>query len=158
MRLVTRIPARKGHVKAVTVQLIYDGTATSTPIEVTDLQLQPGEASGVVPHPADVSVRSSGAQWRNGVITRPVGEVILLANSDRAAPTRVEVHPAGPATVKAGAYRFGTISERTIADGIAGYATAGEGRTPLITERCDGHVQVDTDRPLHLTIGWSNRE
>mgnify|MGYP001759009258 FL=1 len=62
MRLVSRIPAAHGRVTSITVRVIYDGTATSVPVEVTDVQLQPGEASGVVPHPSDVSSAATDMQ------------------------------------------------------------------------------------------------
>jgi hypothetical protein len=39
MRLVSRIPASKGKVMAITLRLIYDGDADSPGIDVTDLQL-----------------------------------------------------------------------------------------------------------------------
>ena len=157
MRLVSRIPAAHGRVTSITVRVIYDGTATSVPVEVTDVQLQPGEASGVVPHPSDVSIAATDMQYRNGVIPRPVSEVIVLANSDIATPTLVTVAPSRPTNVEVGAYRFGRISTPQWADGARNAATTGQGRTPVITERCDGYTDVQAEAPLHITFGWANR-
>ncbi|WP_417556251.1 hypothetical protein [Microbacterium sp.] len=158
MRLITRIPAARGRVTAVSVRVRYDGDTGADPIDVTDIMLQPGEPTGVVPHPADLAVTTGGRRWRNGVITRTVDEVIILANDDRAAPTTLTVTPAGPVAVRVGSFRFGQITGPATADGVALTSTAGYGHVPVITERADGHLPVTTDRPLHLTVGWAERK
>jgi hypothetical protein len=157
MRLVSRISAGKGRVAAVTLRLIYDGTETSTPIEVTDLQLQPGDPSGVVPHPQDVKIETGGRQYRNGVLPRSDDTVLVLANNDSAAPTTVTVRPSGVGNVRVGSYRFGTINKTATVDGGSHTATHGHGLPPMLTERSDGHVPVDTEVPVHLTIEWRER-
>lgn len=157
MRLVSRIPAGRGRVAAVTVRLLYDGSADSPGIDVTDLQLQPGDPSGVVPHPDDVKIVTGGAQYRNGVVPRSDDTVLVLANEDTAAPTAVTVHPAGLGSARVGSYRFGRISGTASVDGGTNTATHGYGRPPILTERSDGHLRVDVEVPVHLTIGWRSR-
>lgn len=157
MRLVTRIPATLGRVARITVRVEYSGTAASDGVDVTDLQLQNGEATGVVPNPADLAPLTAPRQWRNGVVPRSTDEVIVLANSDRAAPTRVDVRPHGAGSVRVGSFRFGNISGPQWASAENGQASRGWGRAPVLTERSDGHIDVDTDLPLHLTVGWSDR-
>lgn len=157
MRLVSRIPAARGRVMSITVHVIYDGTETSVPVEVTDVQLQPGNASGVVPHPADVSVAPTGIQYRNGCLPRSVDEVILLANSEVATPASIAVTPARPGQVTVGAYRFGDVNERETVDPARHSATTGYGRAPVISRRSDGYTNVSTETPLHITFGWQNR-
>lgn len=157
MRLVARIPASLGRVAAVTVRVEYVGTASSDGADVTDVQLQPGEASGVVPNPADLRPLAAPRQWRNGVIPRSADEVIVLANSDRAAPTRVDVTPSAAGDVRVGSFRFGRIAGPAWADAETSTAPTGWGRPPVLTERSDGHLQVLTDRPVHVTVGWSDR-
>lgn len=160
MRLVTRIPASFGRVRRVTVRIRYDGTGTSDAVDVTDVQLQPGDPSGVVPHPADVATVRGGGRWRNGIITRTTDEVIVMANDDAAAPTLIQVTPAGAADVRVGSFRFGRVTGRASVNGETGAksGTAGWGRPPVLTERSDGHVAVTTTRPLHLSVGWADRK
>lgn len=157
MRLVSRIPASKGRVAAITLRLIYDGDENSPGIDVTDLQLQPGDPSGVVPHPLDVKIRTGGRQYRNGVLPRSDDTVLVLANNDSAAPTTVTVRPSAVGAVRVGSYRFGTINKTATVDGGSNTATHGYGLPPMLTERSDGHVPVDTEVPVHLTIEWRER-
>ena len=157
VRLVSRIPAARGRVAQITVHLRYDGTETSPGVDVTDVQLQPGAPSGVVPHPSDLRLRTGGARWRNGVIPRSTDEVIILSDDDRAAPTRIDVRPAGAGNVRVGSFRFGQLTGPGHADGETLTASQGWGRVPVITERSDGHVPVTADRPVHLTVAWSER-
>ena len=156
MRLVTRIPAARGRVAAIRVNLIYDGDEESEGIDVTDVQLQPGSPSGVVPNPDDVQVRRGAKQYRNGIVAPSTDQIIILSNSDLASPTRVTVTPSGPAEVRIGSYRFGKISGPAYADAATGTATHGWGRPPVLTERADGHVAVTLDRPAHLTLEWAD--
>jgi len=160
VRLTSRIPARLGRVASITVRVLYEGTETSDAVDVTDLQLQPGDPSGVVPHPSDVATARGGSRWRNGVITRTTDEVIVLANDDAAAPTFIQVTPAGRADVRVGSFRFGQITGRASANAETGTksGTTGWGRPPVLTERSDGHVPVITTRPVHLSVGWADRK
>lgn len=157
MRLVARIPAARGRVVSITVALIYDGDTDATPIDITDIQLQPGDPSGVVPHPSDIVTRAGESSWRNGVVPRTTDEVILLANTDLATPTRVIVEPSEPGSVRVGSYRFGRIDSTAQVDGLAGTASHGWGRPPVLTERSDGRVAVDIEQPIHLAVGWQER-
>lgn len=157
MRLLARIPADLGRVEQITVRLEYDGTLAADGIDITDVQLQPGDASGVVPNPADLAPRVGSRQWRNGVIPSSTDEVIILSNADRPVPTRVDVHSAGSAVIRVGSFRFGRVISPVWADAETGRAARGWGRPPVLTERSDGHVAVETDRPLHMTVGWSDR-
>lgn len=157
MRLVSRIPADRGVVAAVRVLIVYDGTDTTPAIDVTDVQLQPGEPTGVVPHPSDIVTRPGATTYRNGIVTRSTDEVIFMANTDLATPTRVEVTPAGPGTVRVGSYRFGAISGPAYADAETQTASHGWGRPPVLTERSDGRARVETEQPVHLTLGWAER-
>ena len=157
MRLVSRIPASKGKVESVTLRLIYDGDDTSPAIDVTDLQLQPGDPSGVVPHPLDVKIKTGGRQYRNGVLPRSDDSVLVLANNDSAAPTTVTVRPSAVGDVRVGSYRFGRINKTATVDGGSHTATHGYGLPPMLTERSDGHVPVQTEVPVHLTIEWRDR-
>lgn len=158
VRLVTRIPADRGHVRSITVRFQYDGEAGADGIDITDVQLQPGDPTGVVPHPADVAIRTGGRQYRNGVVTRTTDEVIVLSNNDRAAPTRVDVAPVSAGEVRVGSFRFGRLTSPAYVDGEAGKASRGWGRAPVITERSDGHIAVTLDGSIvHMTVGWSER-
>ncbi|UGS26316.1 hypothetical protein K8F61_17070 [Microbacterium resistens] len=157
MRLTARIPADQGKVRRLTLRLLYEGTPDSDGIDVTDVQIQPGDPSGVTIHPSDVVIRRGGPQWRNGVVTRTTDEVIILSNADLATPTRVTVTPARPGAVRVGPFRFGRLIGPAYVDGETGRAPFGHGRAPLITERSDGHVAVTTDQPVHMTVGWSER-
>lgn len=157
MRLTARVPADLGRVVAVTVRLEYEGTETTDGVDVTDVQLQVGDVTGVVPHPSDLDVRAGPREWRNGSVPRSADEVIVLANNDRAAPTRIDVRPSRAGAVRVGSFRFGHLIGPEWADGEAAEASTGWGRVPVLTERSDGHVAVTADHPLHLTVGWSDR-
>lgn len=157
MRLVSRIPARKGRVLAIRVFLVYDGTDDSPGVDVTDVQLQPGDPSGVVPHPSDIVLRAGASTYRNGVITRSTDEVIILANTDLASPTSVQVKPSGAGEVSVGAFHFGSITGPAAVDGLHHVATNGYGRAPVLTARSDGRVAVEIEKPVHLTVGWTER-
>lgn len=157
VRLVARIPASLGRVESVMVRVEYVGTASSDGADVTDLQLQPGEASGIVPNSADLRSLAGPRQWRNGVVPRSADEVIVLANSDRAAPVRVDVTPSAAGQVRVGSFRFGRVAVPVWGDAETSTAPTGWGRPPVLTERSDGHLQVLTEQPLHMTVGWSDR-
>lgn len=155
MRLAARIPATRGRVRDVTVRLHWAGGPVGA--DVTDVMLQPGEPTGVVPNPSDVGLRAGARQWRNGAVSRSTGEVLLLANEDRASPVRVDVSPSGPASVlKVGGFVFGPGGAGW-ADGQAAACSRGAGVVPVLTERCDGRVAVVTDRPVRLTFAWTGR-
>ncbi|KAA9133766.1 hypothetical protein [Microbacterium caowuchunii] len=154
-RVIARIPAARGRVERITVQVRVEDIPDGVAVDVADVQLQGGaDPSGVVPHPSDVAVRSGQRQFRNGVVTRS-DTIIALANPDRASPTRVHVSAAGD--VRVGSYRFGAVNGSATADGAAGTATQGWGRVPVVTERSDLQAQVIISRPTHVTVEWVDR-
>lgn len=154
-RLVARIPAGRGRVDRVTVQVRVEDLPDGVAVDVTDVQLQPGaDASGVVPHPSDVAVRSGQRQFRNGTVTRS-DTVIALANPDRASPARI--HVAGSGQVRVGGFRFGAVSGSAVADGAAGTASQGWGRVPLVTERSDLQARVEITKPTQVIVEWVDR-
>lgn len=157
MRLVSRIPAGRGKVKHLKVRVQYDGTEDSDAVDVTDVQLQPGSPSGVVPNPCDVLTLTGVSRWRNGVVNRTTDEVIVMANEDFPAPTTIEATPARPSAVRVGSFRFGRVLTRATANGKTSVASQGWGRPPVLTERCDGHVPVVIDQPTHVSIGWEGK-
>lgn len=154
VRLTARVPADLGRVAAVTVRLEYDGTEGSDGIDVTDVQLQAGDVSGVVPHPSDLELRSGGRQWRNGMVPKSM-DVIVLANPDLASPVTLTVR--GNSDARVGSFRFGRFNGFAQADGAAATATQGWGRVPVITARSDLPLRVAAERPLHLIVGWHDR-
>jgi hypothetical protein len=104
-----------------------------------------------------VKIRTGGRQYRNGVLPRSDDTVLVLANEDTAAPTTVTVRPSAVGSVRVGSYRFGTINKTATVDGGSNTATHGYGLPPMLTERSDAHVPVDTEVPIHLTVEWRER-
>lgn len=154
-RVVARIPASRGRVKRLTVQVRVEGLPDGETADVTDVVLTSGaDPSGVVPHPSDLMLRRGQRQFRNGVVTRS-DTIIALANPDRASPARVHVSASGD--VRVGGFRFGTVRGSAIADGEAGTASQGWGRVPLVTERSDLQARVGITSPTHVTVEWVDR-
>lgn len=154
-RVVARIPAARGRVDRITLQVRVEDMPDDVEVDVSDVVLAPGaDPSGVVPHPSDVALRRGLRQFRNGVVTRS-DTIIALANPDSASPTRVHVAASGE--VRVGGFRFGAVRGSAIADGDAGTASQGWGRVPVITERSDLHARVDTTAPAHVIVEWVDR-
>ena len=154
MRVTARVPARNGRVAAVTVQVRCEGLPDGVAVDVTDVLLQPGDPTGTVPHPGDVSVRPGGRQYRNGVVVRS-DTIIAMSNSDQATPARVTAR--ANADVRVGSFRFGRVRGTALVDGEAGTATQGWGRAPIITERSDLQARVTVSAPTHITVDWADR-
>lgn len=154
-RVTARIPAARGRVDRIAVQVRVEDMPDDVAVDVTDVVLTPGTApSGVVPHPSDLALRRGQVQFRNGVVTRS-DTVIALANADKASPTRV--HVSGSGDVRVGGFRFGRVGGSALADGEAGTATQGWGRVPVVTERSDLQARVDITAPTHVTVEWVDR-
>ncbi|MFJ6532490.1 hypothetical protein [Microbacterium sp. NPDC091662] len=154
-RVVARIPAARGRVDRISVQVRVDDMPPGVEVDVTDVVLTGGaDPSGVVPHPSDLALRRGQRQFRNGTVTRS-DTVIAMANADRASPSRV--HVSGSGEVRVGSFRFGAVRGSAIADGEAGTASQGWGRVPLITERSDLHARVDITAPTQLIVEWVDR-
>lgn len=154
MRVTSRIPAFHGRVAAISIEVRCEGLPDGVAVDVTDVQLQPGDPTGVVPHPADVGSSPGGRQYRNGVVTRS-DVVVAMSNADLAVPARVTVR--GNADVRVGSFRFGRVQGVALVDGEAGTASQGWGRAPIITERSDLHARVDVTAPTHVTVEWADR-
>lgn len=156
MRVTGHIPAFLGRVDRITVRVRVEGLDAGEWVDVTDVQLQAGRMpTGRVPHPSDLRIRARGRRWFNGVVPRS-DEVIAMANSDLAAPTRVRVYGSGE--VRVGSYRFGQVSGSATADGENHEATQGWGHVPVITERSDLHARVETNAPVLVIVDWRDRE
>ncbi len=154
-RLTARIPAARGRVDRITVQIRVEDLPAGVDVDVTDVQLQGGSApSGVVPHPSDLASRTGLRQFRNGVVTRS-DTIIALANPDRASPARV--HVASNGQVRVGGFRFGTVRGSAVADGQAGNASQGWGRVPVVTERSDLQSRVEISTPTQVIVEWVDR-
>lgn len=154
-RLSARIPAARGRVDRISVQVRVENLPDGVAVDVTDVQLQPGvDPSGVVPHPSDLAIRRGQRQYRNGVVTRS-DTIIALGNPDRASPARVQV--TGSGEVRVGSFRFGTVHGSAVADGEAGTASQGWGRVPVVTERSDLQARVAITNPTHVIVEWVDR-
>lgn len=154
-RVTARIPAARGRVDRITVQVRVEDMPDDVAVDVTDVVLTPGAApAGVVPHPSDVALRRGLRQFRNGVVTRS-DTVIAMANADRASPARVHVSASGD--VRVGGFRFGAVRGSAIADGEAGTASQGWGRVPVVTERSDLQARVGITSPAHVIVEWVDR-
>ncbi|QPE04138.1 hypothetical protein IT882_13150 [Microbacterium schleiferi] len=153
-RVVARIPAFAGRVEAIAVHIRSEDLPEGVAVDVTDIQIQPKEPTGVVPHPADIMTRPGAREYRNGVLPRS-DSIIALGNPERASPTRVTVTAEG--NVRVGSLRFGAVAGTAVADGEAGTTTQGWGRVPVVAERSDLQARVDVESPTHLTVEWADR-
>lgn len=151
MRLQLPFWARK-RVASVTVRVRARGLPAGSAVEVTDVQLQAGaDASGPAPNASELAPAPAGRHYRNGVVHEGL-EVVALANTDRAAPVRLEVRNGGD--VRVGSYRFGRVNGSATVDGQAGTASQGWGRAPILTERSDLWLPVALDDRAHLRVQW----
>ncbi|MBO0596597.1 hypothetical protein I2485_06870 [Nesterenkonia sp. E16_7] len=155
MRLQRPIYAQKP-VEEIRLRIRARDIPSSAHLDVTDVQLQPGEDStAVVPNPREAGTTAGGVQYRNGVVNGDM-EVVALTNLDRATPTRVELHNvAGEARV--GSYRFGSFTGDAYVDGEEGAASRGWGRAPIITQRSDLTLRSSTERRMHIRLRWRDR-
>lgn len=156
MRLQQPIHVSKP-VQSIRLRLTTNDLPASAAVTITDVQLQPGEQpTGVVPNPREAGTFPGPAQYRNGVVMDGL-EIAALANSDRAAPTRLEVRGTTENT-RIGSYRFGKLRGTAIADGTRNTATQGHGRSPVITQRSDLALTAHTDQRVHMRLAWHDRE
>lgn len=122
-------------------------------IDVTDLQLQPGEsASGPTVNVEEVEPAPAAARHTNGVLFDGM-EAVVLSNLDQAAPATVQVRNA-QGQVRVGSYRFGTVDGAAEVDGRAGTASQGWGRAPIVTARSDLMLRAEADRRAHIRVSW----
>lgn len=154
MRVTARVPARNGRVASITVQVRSEDLPDGFEVDVTDVQLQPGDPTGTVPHPGDVSIKAGARQYRNGVVVRS-DTIIAMSNADRTTPARVTAR--GNADVRVGSFRFGRVRGTAQVDGGTGNATQGWGRPSIITERSDLQARVAVSAPTHITVDWADR-
>ncbi|WP_300345512.1 hypothetical protein [Nesterenkonia sp.] len=157
MRLQRPLYTRKP-VDRIKLRLVVQGLPAGAHIDVTDLQLQPGElATGVTVNPREAGSRRGRTQYRNGVIHNGM-EIVALANIDRATPTRLEIRNAVGDT-RIGSYRFGHLDGTpAIADARTHTATHGYGRPPVITQRSDLYLHTALAGRAHLRLQWDDRE
>lgn len=145
-------------IEKISLRVVTNDMPEGSQVEVTDMQIQPGElATGVTVNPREVGTKVGSRQWRNGVVHGGM-EVIALANIDRATPTRVEVSNVH-GEVQVGTYRFGNLAGgRAWADGRQHRANQGWGHVPVITERSDLYLRTKMEGRAHVTIEWDDRE
>lgn len=157
MRLTGTIYTLNDRCKSISIKIAARDIPGGAAITVTDIQLQPGEhPSGIVGNPRETGATVGGLQWRSGVVNGDT-DLVLVANPDRTSPTRLELEGTY-GTVRVGAFRFGRVSGSAVADGENHAATQGHGRVPLLTERCDLTVPVESQRRAHLRVCWTDRE
>lgn len=143
-------------VARVDLRIIARDLPEGAHIDVTDVQLQPGgDASGVFGNPRELGSIRQGPQYRNGAVHDGL-EVVALSNSDRGAPTRLDVRGRSGST-RIGSFRFGALNGSATADGANHEASQGWGLTPVITERSDLTLRAHTDKRVHLRISWNDR-
>lgn len=161
MRLQRPIYVRKP-VAEIQLRVVTRDLPDDSLVEVTDLQLQPGEAAtgAEAPNPREVGSTAGRTQYRNGVIHDGV-EVVILANVDRATPTRQEVRNALGET-RVGTYRYGTLNGApAYADARTHRADRGWGRPLVLTERNDAYLRTKVEggnARAHLRLAWEDRE
>lgn len=146
-------------VAEVTLRFEARDVPGSARIDVTDIQMQPGEQpTGIVPNPREAGTSVTGRrQYRNGVIHEGM-EVVALANLDRTTPAKVMVRD-GFGDVRVGGFRFGDLSgEVAEADAQTHSASHGWGRPPIITERSDLYLRTQLQGRAHLRLEWEDRE
>lgn len=145
-----------GRVTQIDLKITARGLPDGARVDVTDVQLQPGQAaSGVYHNPRELGSVTEGPQYRNGVIHDGL-EVVALSNSDRGAPVRLEV-TGHTGSTRLSSYRFGSINGTAIVDGAAREASQGYGLPPVITERSDLTLRAQTDERVHLRAIWNDR-
>ncbi|MCT1607149.1 hypothetical protein M3B43_07380 [Nesterenkonia massiliensis] len=151
--LYTRKPVRQIRLRVITEDL-PDGAW----VDVTDLQLQPGEAAtGVTVNPREAGTTAGRTQYRNGVAHDGM-EIVALANIDRATPARLEVRSARGHT-RIGSYRFGELNGTpAYADARTHRASHGHGRPPVVTARSDLYLRTKLNNRAHLRLTWEDRE
>lgn len=158
MRLQRPVYVRKP-VAEITLRVVARDLPSGAEVDVTDLQIQPGErTSGVAVNVREVGSRPGDHHYRNGVIHDDL-EVIVMANTDRATPTRMEVLGADD-DIRVGSYRFGTPANgRGWVDGRTHRANAGWGRPPVITQRSDLYLRTHLEGGrAHMRMQWRDRD
>jgi len=158
MRLQRPLYAQKP-IEQIRLRIVGRDIPAGAELEVTDVQLQPGEeATGVGVNVREAGTTAGGTHWRNGVVHEGM-EVLALANIDRATPVRMEVLNAR-ADTRIGSYRFGTPpAGRAHVDGRTHSASAGWGRPPIITERSDLYLTtIEAEGRAHLRLQWEERQ
>lgn len=147
----------QGRVARVDLRITARDVPEGARVDVTDIQLQAGaDASGPFGNPREIGSLPAGAQYRNGAVHDGL-EVVVLSNSDRGAPARLDVRGRSEST-RIGSYRFGALNGSATADGANHEASQGYGLVPVITERADLTLRAYTDKRVHLRISWNDRE
>lgn len=157
MRLTGTVYALEKRVRQLRLRLRVAGLPGAASVTVTDLQLQAGEtATSLVPNPEDAGSTPGRVHYRSGVVNGRM-KLVILANLDRAAPTRVRVESVH-GTARIGSYRFGRVTGTAEVDGARQAASQGWGRTPILTERSDLTIPAQIDGRAHLRVSWAEQE